>query len=153
MKQPCSPGPRARVPAFLGLLVLLALSAPASSFAHDDDLGLGGGRGGPFDGTWRLVAPRLGPGEEEFKTIGDGRFTWYVVRDGRILQSAAGRASVRAGRYEERIDCVQTEDYAWMVGAVGTFEAERDRHTWHHRGRVVGNGRDIPVDETWERVR
>ena len=140
-----------RMARILAVLVVFALFVAARpTAAHDDDLGA---RTGRLDGTWRLVAPRLGDGEEEYKTIGAGRFIWYVVADDRIVRGASGRASFRDGVYTERIDAAMAADFGWAVGGVGRFDVNWRAGEWRHRGVIrSANGETAGVDETWERV-
>jgi hypothetical protein len=146
---------------FLVVALILATFLPALASAHDDDLvpsirrGVEASGEGTLDGTWRLVSPPLGGGREEYKTIGGGRFIWYVVVDGRIVGSAGGRASRHGKHYVERIDFVGSDEVRWMVGGTGHFTVGRRHRRWLHRGTVMAadGGMSAGVEEEWERVR
>jgi hypothetical protein len=160
MKHRRSIGRFARVLSGALTLALLVALAPGRSTAHDDDLGLGRARGGlsragTLDGTWRLVAPPLGEGREQYKTIAGGHFIWYVVADGRLVGSAGGRMSYRDGVYIERIDFAGTDEMEWMVGGTGRFTVDRRGDSWHHLGVVTAadHKMNATVDEEWIRMR
>lgn len=155
MRRPLPAGRFARLSALALALGLLAALAPTRSAAHDDDLGLDAPRSAPLEGTWRLVSPPLGEGREEYKTIGGGRFIWYVVQDGRLVGSAGGRMSFGDGTYVERIEFTATPEIGWMVGGTGRFTAERRGDRWHHLGVVSSADHSMRarVDEHWVRLR
>jgi len=134
-------------------IVLVTALAVLPAHAHDDDLGQDFRPAGSLDGTWRLVTPPLGDGLAEYKFVAGGRFTWMVVADGRIVRGAEGRASLRDGVYNERIDSVISDEYRWMVGGRGRFDARLEGDRWRHRGTVENGGMRIEIDEVWERVR
>jgi len=136
----------------IAMIALGFALAGAPVAAHDDDLGRSS-PAGSLEGTWRLVTPRLEPGHTEFKVVSGGRFTWYVVAEGRMVRGAEGRATLDGETYRERIDSVISDDYGWMVGAEGRFRAELDGARWRHRGTVEHGAHRIDVDEVWERVR
>ena len=154
MKRPRPRGHLARLAAGALIAGLLASLAPARLAAPDDDLGRHAPSLSSLDGTWRLVSPPLGGGREEYKTIAGGRFIWYVVDGGKLVNSAGGRMSFGDGTYLERIEFSGTEETDWMVGGVGRFTAGRRGDAWHHVGTVTaGDGGMIAsVDEQWVRL-
>lgn len=152
MERPRPGGRFARPAAFMLIAGLLASLAPARLAAHDEDLGRPSLSS--LDGTWRLVSPSLGGGREEYKTIAGGRFIWYVVDGGRVVNSAGGRMSCGNGTYLERIEFSGADATDWMVGGVGRFSAERRGDGWHHVGTVTAGdgGMTASVDEHWVRL-
>ena len=144
----------------LVLAVSLTAFAPPNAPAHDDDLGRSSPQSSPssgdrtLDGTWRLIAPESGDGRGQYKTIGGGRFIWYAVVDGRIVDSAGGRMRHHDGHYIEWIDFSGTATFDWMVGGTGRFTVDLHDGRWRHRGTIDGPqaGTSARVDEVWERV-
>jgi hypothetical protein len=157
MERPRSAGRSARLAACvlapIAPIALIAALVPAPAAAHDDDLGGGALRAASLDGTWRLVAPALEGGRRQYKSIGGGRFIWYVVDGGELVASAGGRVSLHDGIYVERIEFAAGGAHAWMVGGVGRFEVELGGSVWRHRGVVTSEdeGRSAGVDELWVR--
>ncbi len=141
-----------RIALRLAIIALSIALAAAPAAAHDDDLGRDPAHGS-LDGMWRLVTPRLEPGFTEYKIVAGGRFTWFVVADGRMVRGAEGRASQDGQEYRERIDSVISDEYAWMVGGEGRFRAEQTGDRWRHRGSVEHGAQGVDVDEVWQRVR
>jgi hypothetical protein len=149
------PGRRfARLAAGVLLAGLLAPLAPTRTAAHDDDLARHASNPSSLDGTWRLVSPPPGNGRKEYKTIAGGRFIWYVVDGGRVVNAVGGRMSYREGRYSEWIEFSAADPTAWMVGGVGRFRVERRGDGWRHVGTVTAaeGERTASVDERWMRL-
>ena len=93
--------------------------------AHDDDLGQDFRSVGSIDGTWRLVTPPARAGRESSTSSSPAAASpGSSSPTAACIRGAEGRASLQRRRaYRERIDSVISDEYGWMVGGDGRFDA------------------------------
>jgi hypothetical protein len=121
-----------------------------------------GEKSSPVEGAWKLVEQRNGDaqeyqkaaeGTEMIKYVTGGRFVWTIVNEGRIVAAAGGKYKVDKDKYVESITYIHGDGQASLVGKDFEFTWKVDGNSWLHVGAIKVDGREMKIDEKWERCK